>query len=62
CFAGRTLDTKRNLYRSIVENLSVLGIPKDHIKILLREIPAENWGIRGGQAACDVDLGFDIQV
>lgn len=62
CFAGRTLDTKRNLYRSIVENLSVLGIPKDHIKILLREIPAENWGIRGGQAASDVDLGFDIQV
>ena len=62
CFAGRSLDTKRELYRTLVENLGTLGIPKDHIKIILREIPMENWGIRGGQAACDVNLGFDIQV
>ena len=62
CFIGRTLDTKRNLYRKIVDNLAKLGIPRDHIKILLREISAENWGIRGGQAACDVDLGFNVQV
>jgi hypothetical protein len=32
------------------------------VKILLREISPENWGIRGGQAGCDVDLGFDIEV
>ena len=30
--------------------------------ITLRESPAENWGIRGGQAASDVDLGFDVNV
>jgi len=29
---------------------------------MLREITAENWGIRGGQAACDVDLGFKVDV
>jgi len=62
CFAGRSLDAKRNLYRGIVRNLGKLGIPADHIKILLREITAENWGIRGGQAACDVDLGFKVDV
>ena len=62
CFAGRSLDAKRNLYRTIVQNLEGFGIPKDHIKILLREIPRENWGIRGGQAACDVDLGFKVDV
>ena len=62
CFAGRTLDAKRNLYRCIVENLEKLGIPKDHVKILLREISKENWGIRGGQAGCDVELGFKIEV
>jgi phenylpyruvate tautomerase PptA (4-oxalocrotonate tautomerase family) len=28
---------------------------------LLRESPPENWGI-GGRAACDVDLGFKINV
>lgn len=61
-FAGRSLDAKRNLYKAIVANLEPLGIPGDHIKILLREIPKENWGIRGGQAGCDVDLGFKIEV
>ena len=61
-FAGRSLDAKRALYRRIVENLETFGIPNDHVKILLREIPKENWGIRGGQAGCDVELGFKIDV
>ncbi len=61
-FAGRSLDAKRALYRGIVENLGALGIPKDHVKILLRELPRENWGIRGGQAGCDVELGFKVDV
>ena len=61
-FAGRSLDAKRNLYMSIVKNLEPFGIPKNHIKILLREIPKENWGIRGGQAGCDVELGFKVDV
>jgi hypothetical protein len=60
--AGRSLNAKRSLYRTVVANLGRLGIPADHVKILLREIPLENWGIRGGQAACDVDLGFKIDV
>lgn len=61
-FAGRSLDAKRALYAAIVGNLARLGIPQDHVKVLLREIPRENWGIRGGQAACDVELGFKIDV
>ena len=61
-FAGRSLNAKRNLYMSIVKNLEPFGIPKNHIKILLREIPKENWGIRGGQAGCDVELGFKVDV
>lgn len=62
CFAGRSVDAKRNLYSEIVERLAVFGIPRDHITINLRESTAENWGIRGGQAACDVDLGFNVKV
>lgn len=62
CFSGRSIDAKRLLYKAIVNNLAVFGIPGDHIKIMLREITAENWGIRGGQAACDVDLGFKVDV
>jgi phenylpyruvate tautomerase PptA (4-oxalocrotonate tautomerase family) len=61
-FAGRSLDAKRALYRAIVKNLGSLGIPKDHVKILLRDLPRENWGIRGGQAAIDVELGFKVDV
>lgn len=61
-FVGRSVDAKRALYRGIVENLQGLGIPGDHVKILLRELPRENWGIRGGRAACDVELGFKVDV
>lgn len=62
CFAGRSIGAKRNLYAEIVKRLSLLGIPPDHVTIVLRESATENWGIRGGQAACDVDLGFDVNV
>jgi phenylpyruvate tautomerase PptA (4-oxalocrotonate tautomerase family) len=62
CFAGRSVQAKRNLYTEIVDRLATLGIPRDHVLITLREIQAENWGIRGGQAASDVDLGFDVHV
>ena len=61
-FAGRSIEAKRRLCRVIVDNLAALGIPKDHVEILVREIPRENWGIRGGRAACDVDLGFKVDV
>jgi len=61
-FAGRSLDAKRNLYQAIVANLGPFGIPRNHVKIVLREHARENWGIRGGQAACDVDLGFEVDV
>ena len=61
-FAGRSLDAKRKLYKTIVTNLEQLGIPPDHVKVLLREIPRENWGLRGGQAGCDIDLGFKVEV
>jgi len=62
CFAGRSVQAKRNLYAGIVDRLAPLGIPRDHVTITLRESPAENWGIRGGRAACDVELGFTVQV
>lgn len=60
--AERSIEAKRTLYRNIVSNLETLGIPKDHVKILIRDIPTTNWGVRGGQAACDIDLGFEINV
>src|SRR5262245_24649174 len=61
-FAGRSIDAKRALYRAIVDGLAPLAIPSDHVLILLRELPRESWGVRGGQAASDVDLGFRVDV
>lgn len=62
CFRGRSLDAKRALYAGIVENLAALGIPRDHVMITLHEVDRQNWGIRGGQAASDVELGFNVRV
>lgn len=61
-FAGRSTDAKRALYRAIVDRLEPLGIPRDHVLTVLREHPRENWGVRGGLAACDVNLGFTVEV
>ena len=61
-FAGRSVDAKRLLYRTIVDKLEPLGIPRDHVLTVLREHPMENWGVRGGKAACDVNLGFQVNV
>jgi 5-carboxymethyl-2-hydroxymuconate isomerase len=61
-FEGRSIEAKRALYREIVASLEPIGIPPDHVAILLRESPLENWGIRAGEPACDVELGFDVNV
>jgi phenylpyruvate tautomerase PptA (4-oxalocrotonate tautomerase family) len=60
-FAGRTLDAKRNLYRIMADNLELLGIPRDHIKVLIRDIPRHDWGF-GGRAGSDVEISFTIEV
>lgn len=59
---GRSLAAKRLLYRRIVENLASLGIPPACVLIRLHELEAQNIGVRGGQAVCDVDLGYSLDV
>jgi phenylpyruvate tautomerase PptA (4-oxalocrotonate tautomerase family) len=61
-FAGRSLDAKRRLYRAVVSHLGRLGIPPSDVLIVLNEVPLENWGIRGGTPASDVDLGFEVGI
>ena len=61
-FLGRSLEAKRNLYARMVENLEEVGIPRDHVKILLREVPRENWGLGGGKPGSEIDLGFAVEV
>src|ERR1700686_3772182 len=61
-FSGRSMDPKRALYRDIVRNLAALGVPSLDIKIALIETPPENWGLRGGMPASEIDLGFKSDV
>ena len=61
-FSGRSLEAKKALYSAIVANLSVLGVPANEIKIILIEVPPDNWGLRGGLPASEIDLGFRIDV
>lgn len=61
-FEGRSLNAKRALYRAIINNLEPLGIPASEIFVLLRETTRDNFGIRGGIPASEVDLGFEIKV
>lgn len=63
-FPGRSVDAKRRLYQAIVVNLEdcAAHIPRDHVLICLQEVPFEHWGIRGGLAASDVDLGFSTLI
>lgn len=61
-FAGRSVEAKRKLYRAVVDNLKECGIRPEDVFIIVNDLPMENWGIRGGQAACDIDFGFRIDV
>jgi phenylpyruvate tautomerase PptA (4-oxalocrotonate tautomerase family) len=61
-YSGRTLETKRALYKSMVDNLARFGVPKKDVKIILLEMPRENWGIRGGIPGSEVELGLAVEI
>lgn len=62
-FPGRSDDAKRALYAALVRNLQRdPGIAPDSVLVVLHEPPLVNWGVHGGRAACDVDLGFKVKV
>jgi phenylpyruvate tautomerase PptA (4-oxalocrotonate tautomerase family) len=61
-FPGRSLDAKRKLYQTIVKNLNKLDIQPNDLLIVLKEPPLDNWGVRGGIPASEIDLGFKLDV
>jgi phenylpyruvate tautomerase PptA (4-oxalocrotonate tautomerase family) len=62
-FPGRSLEAKKNLYQCLIRNLkNDPGIDGHDVMIILLEPPLTNWGMRGGQPASEVDLGFDLDV
>lgn len=62
-FPGRSLNAKKSLYQNIVTKLAENpGINGNDVTIILLEPPLENWGIKGGKAASEVDIGFNLNV
>ena len=61
-FFGRSTAAKRALYKAIVRNIEPFGVSPNDVKIILIEVPPENVGMRGGKAACDLDLGYEVNV
>jgi phenylpyruvate tautomerase PptA (4-oxalocrotonate tautomerase family) len=60
-FAGRSLDAKRRLYAALAREFAAFGVPARDLKIIIHDVPRENWGL-GGQAASDIQLGFTVEV
>jgi len=61
-FKGRSIDVKRALYRAIVKNLGPFGVPPNDVKIILIEVLPSDVGMRGGRAACDLEIGYEIAI
>lgn len=62
-FKGRSNEAKKMLFEEIVKNLTkALHINGNDITIVINEQPLENWGIRGGLPANEVNLGFSLNV
>jgi phenylpyruvate tautomerase PptA (4-oxalocrotonate tautomerase family) len=60
-FSGRSVDAKRRLYAALVGELGAFGIAPSDLKVVLHDVPRENWGL-GGKAAVDIELGFKVEV
>lgn len=60
-FAGRSLEAKRRLYAALAREFAVFGVPASDLKVIVHDVPRENWGLRG-QSAADIELGFKVEV
>jgi phenylpyruvate tautomerase PptA (4-oxalocrotonate tautomerase family) len=60
-FAGRSVDAKRRLYAALVAELAAFGLAPTDLKVVVHDVPRENWGIRG-KSAIDIELGFKVEV
>jgi phenylpyruvate tautomerase PptA (4-oxalocrotonate tautomerase family) len=47
-FPGRSLESKKLLYQKLCQGLETFGFSPTDTRIIINEIPAENWGLRGG--------------
>jgi phenylpyruvate tautomerase PptA (4-oxalocrotonate tautomerase family) len=61
-FPGRSRMAKAALYAAIVRRVGKLGIDAADVSVVIHEPVMENWGIRGGRSADEVDLGYRLDI
>lgn len=61
-FPGRSVEAKKKLYKLIFSRLKELGYQDNDATVVLHEPDLDNWGLRGGVSARDIDLGFSLNV
>ena len=61
--AGRTYETKKQMYALIVKTLhEKFGIAVENVLIMLNEQPGENLAGRGGIPVSELNLGFKVEI
>jgi len=59
---GRSVEAKKTLYKLIFSKLKTLGYQDNDALVVLHEPCLDNWGLRGGISAREVDLDFSLDV
>jgi phenylpyruvate tautomerase PptA (4-oxalocrotonate tautomerase family) len=59
---GRSFEAKKKLYKLIFNQLKTLGYNANDAVVVLHEPEINNWGVRGGLPAGEIDLGFNLKV
>jgi phenylpyruvate tautomerase PptA (4-oxalocrotonate tautomerase family) len=60
-FAGRSIEAKARLYAALQRELAAFGLAEGDLKIIVHDVPVENWGLRGKPAELHT-LGFKVDV
>lgn len=60
-FTGRSIEAKRRLYSELTASVAPFGLAAHDLKVILNEVPRENWGLRGLPGS-EIDLGFKVDV
>ncbi len=61
-FAGRTPKTKKAFFQAVVKSMGELGVDAEDVRVVIYDVPRENWGLKGGQQASEIDLGFEVEI
>lgn len=60
-FSGRSVEAKARLYAALLQELGAFGLAEGDLKIIVHDVPAHNWGLRGRPADL-ATIGFKVDV